>query len=88
MSLWEVGAEQGPRGSEMEADGAPSRSRCLSCLLVGVPLAATLVLDPESEHSPDVILVGSSELSSPPSPGPHRGEGSFEYWAHHLGCQL
>ncbi|XP_070220140.1 DNA (cytosine-5)-methyltransferase 3-like [Bos mutus] len=44
----------------------------------GVPLSATLVLDPEPEHSLDIILVGSSELSSPPSPRPRRDFIAYE----------
>lgn len=51
-------------------------------------MAAAPVLDLEEEPSMDIILVDSSELSSPPSPGPSRGGGSFKYWPHHLGCQL
>lgn len=64
-------------------------SLCLwvSCLLGGVPMAAASVLDPDAECSTDVILVGSSQLSCPPSPGLRRGEGSLRYWTHHLGCQ-
>lgn len=48
---------------------------CMSCLLGGVPMAGASVLDPEVDCSMDVILVGSSELSAPPSPEPCRGEG-------------
>lgn len=35
----------------------------------------------------DVILVGSSELSSPHSPGLRKGEGALRDWTRHLGCQ-
>ncbi|XP_032248435.1 DNA (cytosine-5)-methyltransferase 3-like [Phoca vitulina] len=36
------------------------------------------VLEPDTEHSMDVILVGSSELSAPASPGPRRDLLAYE----------
>ncbi|XP_053775120.1 DNA (cytosine-5)-methyltransferase 3-like [Desmodus rotundus] len=39
---------------------------------------AAPVLDPEAECSKDVILVGSSELSSSPIPGPQRDQIAYE----------
>ncbi|XP_032350308.1 DNA (cytosine-5)-methyltransferase 3-like isoform X4 [Camelus ferus] len=41
-------------------------------------MAAALVVDLEAEHSMDVILVGSSELSSPPSPRSRRDLVAYE----------
>ncbi|KAM7132324.1 LOW QUALITY PROTEIN: DNA (cytosine-5)-methyltransferase 3-like [Molossus nigricans] len=41
-------------------------------------LPSAPVLDPETECSVDIILVGSSELSSPPSPEPHRDLIAYE----------
>ncbi|XDB47090.1 hypothetical protein AB1E18_000706 [Capra hircus] len=42
------------------------------------PPPCEILLDPEAEHSLDIILVGSSELSSPPSPGPRRDFIAYE----------
>lgn len=87
---WTVGSVPlaGGQGLEGRVRGAiVSLCLCVSCLLGGVHLAAAPVLDPEAECSMDIILVDSSELSSPPSPEPHRGEGSCGYWTLHLGCQ-
>ncbi|XP_044796573.1 DNA (cytosine-5)-methyltransferase 3-like [Bubalus bubalis] len=42
------------------------------------PPPCEIILDPEAEHSLDIILVGSSELSSPPSPGPRRDFIAYE----------
>nr|XP_045719504.1 DNA (cytosine-5)-methyltransferase 3-like [Mirounga angustirostris] len=39
-----------------------------------------ILLEPDTEHSMDVILVGSSELSAPASPGPRRGKQGAEGW--------
>lgn len=73
-----VGAEWGFQDSGLR-DGAIQGTFWLSAVCpvswFGGPLGCYLVLDPEAEHSLDIILVGSSELSSPPSPGPRRGEG-------------
>lgn len=60
----------------MEADGAPSLSAVCPVSWFGGPLAATLVLDPEAEHSLDIILVGSSECH------PHHHLGLAEVRAH------
>nr|XP_008533965.1 PREDICTED: DNA (cytosine-5)-methyltransferase 3-like [Equus przewalskii] len=55
--------------------------------IVGRPMAAAPVLDLEEEPSMDIILVDSSELSSPPSPGPSRDMciccGSFQVHTQH-----
>lgn len=79
-----VGAERGshlcplcpgPGAQRQEAEGPfSSLCLCVSGLLGGVHMAAAPVLDPEAECSKDVILVGSSDLSSSPTPGPQRGE--------------
>ncbi|XP_034507954.1 DNA (cytosine-5)-methyltransferase 3-like [Ailuropoda melanoleuca] len=37
-----------------------------------------ILLEPDAEHSTDVILVGSSELSAPASPGPRRDLLAYE----------
>ncbi|XP_028360566.1 LOW QUALITY PROTEIN: DNA (cytosine-5)-methyltransferase 3-like [Phyllostomus discolor] len=64
---------------ELEAEG-PFFSLCLcvSPLLGGVHVAAAPVLDPDAECSKDVILVGSSEPSSSPAPGPQRDQIAYE----------
>ncbi|XP_066110534.1 DNA (cytosine-5)-methyltransferase 3-like [Saccopteryx bilineata] len=51
---------------------------CVSYLLGGVHLAAPPLMDPEAECSMDIILVDSSELSSSPSPEPHRDLIAYE----------
>ncbi|KAF5917615.1 hypothetical protein HPG69_006008 [Diceros bicornis minor] len=55
----------------------------MSCLLAWHPVVAAPVLDPEEEPSMDIILVGSSELSSPPSPGPPRDLIAYEVKVNH-----
>ncbi|KAJ8793622.1 hypothetical protein J1605_003630 [Eschrichtius robustus] len=60
--LWGEAAHlTAPTESPLEV-GTPHRSSC------SLTLGVERVLDPEAEHSMDVILVGSSERSSPPSP--------------------
>ena len=59
----------------------PVSISCLPAALRGV----VLVLEPDTEHGMDVILVASSELSAPASPAPRRGECSLEYGGHRRG---
>lgn len=86
---WVVGCipRAGSQGSQAEAHWPLSPSVHTHPISWWGLCVVVPVLEPDEEHSTDVILVGSSELSAPASPGPRRGEGSFEYWVHHLGCQ-
>lgn len=83
-SLWKAGGRRAGRRAASErgarARGQRPRDRFLP-LLVHVlspgwrAHGGASVLDAEVDCSMDVILVGSSELSAPPSPEPCRGEG-------------
>lgn len=67
-----MGPELGPGAPRQQPTGH------FPPLFVRLPFAHVApVLEPEAEHHTDIILLGSSEpseLSSPASPGPSRGE--------------